>query len=298
MYRLLPTRVRLMLTVAAAAAALASGCGSGTPTAPRQVPSTPTPDPPTPPRPNTPPVINSLVVSSQRAEASTDLTVTASVQDAETPVDQLIFGWSATPVAGEFVGTGAQVRWRPPRQQRSPDLYSVKLVVTERYASGTQTLQNETSKSIDVHYNDSPAEITRIGMRFLTELFPDFSVSPQAAVQDFSDTCSGKRDEMNDVSNNRINFHILSGTYTNVVVDLNTDRTSADVSGICTFIDIPTNPTNPNVGKRESVTGVCTLTAVYENWRWFLCTSHFRGLGTVPLDQLRYRVPGQIVSSQ
>jgi hypothetical protein len=189
------------------------------------------------------------------------------------------------------------VRWRAPHQQKSPDTYTVKLDVTERYTSGTQTLQNEVSKSIDLHYNDSPAEITRISMRFLTELFPDFNVSPPNAVQDFSDNCSGKRDELSDVTNNRINFHILSGTYTNVVVDLNSDRTIAGVSGICTFIDIPTNPTNPNVGKRESVTGVCTLTAVYESWRWFLCESHFRGLGTVPLGDLRYRVPGQIVSS-
>jgi hypothetical protein len=295
MLRTVASRIRPILLVAAGVLALVSACSSTSPTGPRQVPSTPTPDPPPPPRPNDAPVITSLVVSSPRAEAGNDLTVTASVQDAETPIDQLTFGWSATPANGEFVGTGAQVRWRAPHQQRSPDLYAVKLVVTERYASGTQTLQNETTKSIDVHYNDSPAEVNRIGMRFLTELFPDFSVPPQQAVQDFSDSCQGKRDELSDVTNNRINFHILSGTYTNVAVNVNADRTAADVSGICTFVDIPTNPSNPNVGRRESVTGVCTLTAVYENWRWFLCSSHFRGLGTVPLGGLKYRVPGQIV---
>lgn len=289
------TRVRAILPIAAALVALVAACSSA-PTSPPPV--TPPPTDPTPPPPNAAPVISSLVPNSPRVEADTDLTLTASVQDAETPIDQLVFGWSATPVNGAFTVTGAQARWRAPRAERTPDLYTVKLVVTERYTSGTQMLENQTSKSIDVHYNDSPAEITHISNHFLTELFPDFSVTATAAVQDFTDNCTGKADEMSDVANNRINFHILSGTFTNIEVDVSADRTSADVSGNCTFVDIPTNASNPNAGRRESVSGVCTLTAVYENWRWFLCTSHFRGLAVEPLNQLRYRVPGQIVSAR
>jgi hypothetical protein len=34
---------------------------------------------------------------------------------------------------------------------------------------------------------------------------------------------------------------------------------------------------------------------VYENWKWSLCSSHFKGIGTVTLGNLRYRVPGKIV---
>jgi hypothetical protein len=101
---------------------------------------------------------------------------------------------------------------------------------------------------------------------------------------------------LSDVTNNRINFQILSGTYTNVSISVDGARTSADVSGLCTFVDIPKDPKNPNYGKRESVSGICTLTAVYENWKWFLCSSHFRGLGVATLDSLRYRVPGRVVS--
>ena len=142
---------------------------------------------------------------------------------------------------------------------------------------------NKVLKSVAIHYNDSPTEITRIGARFLTELFPDVSVSPQAAVQDFTDSCDEKAKEFNDVTNNRINFHILSGTYSDITVDIDAARTSADVSGRCTFVDIPADPNNPFYGKRESVSGICTLTAMYENWRWFLCSSHFKGLGTVLL---------------
>ena len=272
---------------------LASGCGPTTPTGPRQVVSTPPVDP-TPPKPNEAPVIGSLTTDSPRVEADGDVTVTASVQDAETPIDQLSYQWSAAPASGTFTGAGREVRWRAPRLQKTPDLYSLSLLVTEKYTSGGQPAENRVSKTVQVHYNDSPSEIMRISLRFLTELFPDFSVSPQAAVQDFTDSCDEKFKELSDVTNNRINFHILSGTYTDVAIRLDSAKTSADVSGICTFVDIPMDPKDPNYLKRESVKGICTLTAVYENWQWFLCSSHFSGLGTVPLN-LRYRVPGQIV---
>ena len=239
-------------------------------------------------------MIVSLTASKPRVDADAEVTLTAVVQDAETPLDQLTYQWSTTPIGGDFIGSGAQIRWRAPHGQTTPALYSIKLTVVEKYVSGGQPAQHEVSRAVDVHYNDSPAEVRRIGMRFLTELFPDFTVAPPAAVQDFSDNCSGKFAELSDVTNNRINFHILSGTYSNVSVDFDADKTSADVSGQCTFVDIPTNPTNPFYNRRESVSGICALTAVYESWRWYLCSSHFRGTGTTPLNQLRDRVPGQI----
>src|SRR6267142_1196909 len=95
-------------------AVLASGCGPTTPTAPRQIVSTPPVDT-TPPKPNEAPVISSLATSSPRVEADGQVTVTAVVQDAETPIDQLAYQWSAAPVNGEFSGAGREVRWRAPR---------------------------------------------------------------------------------------------------------------------------------------------------------------------------------------
>lgn len=280
------TPVRLAL--ASLVFLLASACGS--------TPAQPAPPPVvTPPKPNEAPVITSLTTASPRVEAGEEVAVAASVEDAETPIDQLSYQWSAAPVNGEFLGTGRNVRWRAPRLQRTPDLYSLSLLVTEMYASGGGPAENKVLKTVSIHYNDSPTEITRIGSRFLTELFPDFSVSPQAAVQDFTDSCREKANELSDVTNNRINFHILSGTYTDITVAIDSAKTFADVSGRCTFVDIPTDPANPNYGKRESVSGICTLTAVYENWRWLLCSSHFKGLGTVLLGHAQYRVPGRIL---
>ena len=238
-----------------------------------------------PPKPNDAPIITSLTTAGPRVEANEEVAVAASVEDVETPIDQLSYQWSAAPVNGEFVGAGRSVRWRAPRLQRTPDLYSLSLLVTETYTSAGRPAENKVLKSVAIHYNDSPTEITHIGTRFLTELFPEFSVSPQAAVQDFSDSCRGKADELSDVTNNRVNFHILSGTYTDVAVDLDADKTFADVSGLCTFIDVPADPSNPFFGKRESVSGVCTLTAVDENWRWFLVQQPLQGARHRPARQ-------------
>ena len=157
-------------------------------------------------------------------------------------------------------------------------LYTEDLI-TEKYTSAGQPKENSVSSTVQVHYNDSPKEIMAISMRFITELFPTSTIPAQQAVADFSDSCSEKASEFNDVANNRINFQILSGTYTNVSVTPNGDRTFADVSGTCVFKDIPKDPKNPNVGKAETVTGICRLTAIYENWKWWLCSSRFEGIG-------------------
>jgi len=283
-----PPRLYVIASLVVAAIACSSACGGST------TPVTPTPTPQPAPKPNLEPTIVSLTAGSPRVDADADLNLTAVVEDAETPLDQLTYQWSTTPVGGDFIGSGAQIRWRAPRGQTTPGSYSVKLTVVEKYVSAGQPAQHEVSKAIDVHYNDSPAEVRRIGMRFLTELFPDFTVAPPAAVQDFSDSCPGKSAELSDVTNNRKQFHILSGSYSPAAVDFDSAKTSASLSGQCTFVDIPTDPTNPNYNRRESVTGICTLTAVYESWRWYLCNSSFRGIGTTPLNELRYRVPGQI----
>src|SRR5207247_11057203 len=137
-----------------------------------------------------------------------------------TPVDQLTSDWSAAPASGTFTGIGRQVKWQAPRQQPTPALYTVTLTVTETYTAGGQVKQNNASGSAQIHYNDSGAEIRKISMRFLTELFPTYSVSPADAVQDFSDNCDGKKFELSDVTGNRQNFHIYSGAYTINSIDI------------------------------------------------------------------------------
>jgi hypothetical protein len=275
-----------------AVATAASGCSESTvagPTSQMVGASPPAPF-------NNPPAITSLTLSSPRVEAGEDLQVTAVVEDMETPVDQLTYDWSATPVSGVFSGRGRQIRWTAPASlQTTPDLYTLRLVVTEKYTERGQARKNTVSSSVPVHYNDSRRDIGKISLRFLTELFPDYSVPAAAAVQDFSDSCGGKAREFSDVANNRVNFHILSGSYTGISIDLNKDKTFADVRGACVFRDIPMDPGNPYYGRREAVSGTCHLTTIYEDWKWLLCESSFEPPYDVTVEGLRYRVPGRII---
>ena len=219
--------------------------------------------------------------------------MTAVVEDAETPLDKLIYEWSVAPDKGILTPSadGRQLKWKSPHAQRSPDIYTITLNVTEKFTSpeGEAKVNKADPKSVQVHYNDSWADVKKISMRYITELFPNYSLSPAQAVQDFTDSCPGKQDELQDVAANRKNFHILSGTYDITSMSLDDAKLNARVVGTCVFHDVP------NGGKQEKVTGICTLTAVYENWNWFLCTSAFKGLG-VTSESLRGRVPGQIVS--
>ena len=166
---------------------------------------------------NTPPTLDSLVMASDRAEADRPVQVTAVVRDAETPVGTLTYTWSASPQTGTFGGTtsftGAQASntWRVPKNQTSPDLYTIMLTVTERDVAG-QPRQNTVSKTVTVHYNDSPAEVAALGDDFLVTKFGNFNVTPAEAVSNFSDSCPGKAEELADIENNRANFHILSGS--------------------------------------------------------------------------------------
>jgi hypothetical protein len=260
--------------------------------------NTGSPTPPTPPTPppvvvNTPPVIQSIAVSSPRVDATDEIQVTSVVQDAETPLEQLTYTWSASPAIGTFTGTGAQVRWRPPtagspEASAMPVLYTLTLTVTERYTSAGEQKQNSASSTAQVHYNNSVAEISKLSMDFLTD-FTTYSVTPEQCVRNFSDSCRGKRAELTDVQQNRELFQILGGQFSVSSVTLNSDKTSANVVAPCTFFDIV-----KATGVHETVSGTCLLTAVYENWRWFLCDSNFSWSGTTTSalrERLRFSHP-------
>jgi len=241
-----------------------------------------------PPVTNTPPTIQSLTADAPRVEAGQNVALTAVVQDAETPVNQLTYTWSASPIGGTFTSTGAQATWRAPNMAATPNVYTLTLTVTERYTSGGVQRENNASSSVQVHYNDSIAEITTLSMDFLTD-FATYSVSPEQCVRNFSDSCPGKAAELSDVEVNREKFQILDGTFSVTSVTLNGDRSMADVTAPCTFRDIV-----KATGVHEVVTGTCLLTSVYENWRWWLCDSNFEWQGTTTSSlrqRLRYAHP-------
>jgi hypothetical protein len=243
---------------------------------------------------NSPPTIESVTIAAARAEADHDIQVSAVVKDAETAVTDLTFAWAALPQNGTFTGSGATTMWRPPKGQTTPNLYTITLTVTERYSSAGQARQNIVTSSATVHYNDSPAETIFIAHDFLVNKFANYNVTPVQAVSNFSDSCPGKADELDDIENNRDTVHIESGSFPSPVATFNTAMTEGTVEGPCSFVDVPDS--GPNAGRRERVSGVCSLATIYENFRWYLCESHFYPpFDTVPLS-LRGRVPGRIMA--
>lgn len=250
------------------------GCTT-TPTAPTSPAATPTPTP-SQPVVNAPPVIQSITVGTTRAEVGQDVTLTAAVADAETPVDKLSFVWTA-PV-GQFSGSGATVTWRLPQgAAATPVDVAATLQVVEQYQdvdSAGRPITRENRVSADaapIRVHDSPAEIATISIRFLVDYFGNSSVSPDTCLGDFSDNCRGKADERNDIEANRRNFVILSAAAHVDSIAFDSAMTSADVVAPCTFHD-----KRLDTGALGTSDGDCLLTAVYENRRWWLCESHFR----------------------
>jgi hypothetical protein len=280
------TRGRLLPAVGLAGAALIAtlsiGCGSS-PTNPGSV--TP-PAPPPSTAVNTPPVIDGITASATRAEVDTDVTLTATVHDAETPVSQLKFEWKAD--AGTFTGTGATVTWRAPKGVATPVNYTIKLTVTETFGTGGSQTNVVDGSAPAIRVHDSPKELGAIGTTFL-DRFGDSSVSPQTCLVDFSDGCSGKADELHDIERNRKHFLILSHSLGTPRVTYVPSANRADMiirgtytSRIVNCTDWPTAEWGPCVlNSVGTVTFDDSLPSVYENGRWWLCASHALGVGNV-----------------
>jgi hypothetical protein len=257
---------------------LASGCG-GSPTGPREIVSPPPVDT-TPSKPNDVPVVNSLTTSSPRVEADQEVVVTARVQDDVTPIDQLTYEWSAKPVNGTFSGSGPQVRWRAPHLEATPGTYTLTLTVIEKYTDKGVAKENRATADVQVHYNDSYAEISKLSVTFLND-FATYSIGAEQCVRNFSDNCPGKKAELSDIQANRINLQIQSARLGTPAVVLNGDLIRANSNVPCTFVSV-----QKATGKTETATGTCLLTAVYENFKWFLCDSHFTGTATTTIRGL------------
>lgn len=276
------------MTAALGAAVVSITCSTSTPTGP-------TPPPPPPVVINTPPAIAEVRIGGPRVDANQEVEVTASVQDAETPLDQLIYAWSASPANGTFTGNGPLARWRAPGQQKTPDIYTLTLTVTEKYMSAGQAQENRVSSSVTVHYNDSVAEVNALAVQFYKD-FGTYEASATECVRNFSDngTCASEKQaelEQIQANRNRRDYRIVGSTLNmtpNITVD--SRMTGATFLQSCTFDDVSTVN-----GKHTLTTGDCLLTAVYENWRWWLCRSNFLNGMATESSSLKLRVPGRVI---
>ncbi len=259
------------------AATALSTCGGG--------PSTPTsnPGPGNPPPPNTAPVVRSIEASSTRVEVGSPVTLTATVEDAETPLDNLTYAWTAE--NGTFSGTGRAVAWTPAADARTPADFTVTLTVIERYTSGSSAQENKATGTATIHVNNSPKELAELSLRFLGD-FANSKVSPEQCVSEFSDWCRGKKDELQDVIDNRHDFEIMSSSLRHTGLQIDAALTSAIVHTACSFTSrvitnspqsggCRENPGSCRFGSTQTVEGDCWTTNVYERGRWWLCQSKF-----------------------
>jgi hypothetical protein len=248
------------IAVCAVAAAIVAGCGDE--------PTAPTPFPVI----NASPVISSITPERPRTEVGESVGLTAAVTDAETPISQLSFEWAAS-APGRFDGEGPEVRWTPDRNLETPVAVEITLTVVERYLvpSGPTYIvrENRAQASIVVHVNNSPREVAELALTFLRD-FADSRNPAAYVVRNFTDRCRGKRDEFEDVEKDRATYEILQASFRVERVDLDERREVAYVFAPCHFLS-----KNRQTGVVSPADGICALTAVYEPFRWWLCTSNF-----------------------
>jgi len=234
---------------------------------------------------NAPPVIQAINVNS-RAEAGSEIEVNASVTDQEATTATLVFEWSAT--GGTFSGSGATVRWTAP-PGTAPAAFDLNLTVIERYpvalpGGGEETRENRTSGRATVRVNDSSREIAALATTFIDD-FLHSERTPEFCVRNFSDSCPGKAEELNDIRQNRarfvnnpsastmgpssITFFDVSSSTRRVQVPASL-ATYAELTASCRFA-----ATDRSTGQSSVAVGTCLLTSVYENFQWRLCDSRF-----------------------
>jgi hypothetical protein len=275
--------LRASAVVACLAVLLAWGCGG-----PGTEPSPPPGNGGNPPPPvNTAPQVKSIALSETRAEVGVPMTVTATVEDLETPVASLTYAWTAD--TGSFTGTGPIVTWVAGQDATTPADVVLTLTVTEKYGTGSTAGEHKVTGTTTVHLNNSPKELTELSLRFLGN-FANSKVSPETCVAEFSDSCRGKKDEFDDIDDNRHDFEIIGSTLRHTSLSIAPSRTTATVHTFCSFTSrvIAAAPREENcsggrcpVGSIGSVQGDCWTTNVYEKGRWWICESHFSSPSTL-----------------
>ena len=265
-----------------------AACGKS-PTAP--------PPPPPPPSPvNAAPVIESVRVQTRRAgvpasfaDVGDTMDVTATVTDAETPVDQLVYQWSAP--TGTFEGSGRAVRWIAPSSAETPATVTLTLRVIETYGNPGQTaLKHEITATATVRLHDSRKEVGDMARRFLTEFSkPQANQNIDDIMKDFSESrcpqISEVRDERDQVIAHYTNFVMVDYVVGPASVNLQFGGACAfrgALGDACAVVPVYWNSTDKRTGVTSSTSGLDHLAAVYAaaDSRWWLCSSQYEHLGS------------------
>lgn len=208
-----------------------------------------------------------------RVETGQDITITAIVEDAETPLDRLVYKWTAS--AGTITGTGARATWRMPAGITKGVDVTIALTVVDTYDAivGNQVVKRDftvTATSTAFRVHDSVAEQKELARRFLLDLFGNSSIPPLDCLVDFSEIgrCrKGKQDELADIERHRDDYVVLSKRIISQAVQ-STGPDEGIVRSVSEFIDRRTD-----TGAVGTTCGVFVTTTIYDAGRWWLCES-------------------------
>ena len=236
---------------------------------------------------DTAPTITSVTAQGTRpnepknfADLDEEVSVTAVVEDPDTPADRLTFEWSAE--AGTISGSGPTVTWRAPADGQTPKSVVVTVKVSDPGS-------NSTTGTGTISLHNSQKEVGDLSRQFLLD-FSDSKTSAAFVVRNFtkSPRCERDRDEeFNEIDANRQTFQIVSSLIgaANVKIQFASlpcnylPRDGDACAAVPSRWDSVCKPgATCSPGRAQ---GIDYVTAVYEQSQWKLCASYFQGTGSL-----------------
>jgi hypothetical protein len=268
-----------------------ASCGGTSPTSPAPKPP---PSDGVPPQ-NALPSIDAVAAQGRRpkqparfADAGETIDVTATVRDAETSVDELVYMWTAP--LGTFAGSGKAVTWKAPDNVTAPTKVILTLKVTENYGYPGQAKsfsQNVTS-TIEVALHDSKAEVGKMARDFLLD-FSDTSIKDINLIMRNFGTGTRCPDpgeiasERDDVTRNFTYYDMKAYSVGQAVSSVNFGGLCAVPDGFtkgdaCSVVPVMWDSVDTRTGQRGSTRGEDIVSATYstQDSRWWLCSSRYR----------------------
>lgn len=254
------------------------------------------------PPPNSPPVIETIIVQGSRprqpanfADLGESIAVSAKVRDAETPVDQLVYAWTAT--AGMFSGSGANVTWQAPAtapvalQGLMPAAVTITLTVTEKFGhpGGPLSFEQSVWNTVSVALHDSVKEVGDMSRQFLLD-FSDTNIrdadyilrnfGTPAICPEPGELAAEREDVIRHFTFYRMqNFNIGAPVVTVNFGGLCPVPNGARKGDACARVPVFWDSIDIRNNSRTPTAGTNIVAAAYsrKDSRWFLCASNYEG---------------------
>jgi hypothetical protein len=256
----------------------------------------------TDPPANTAPTIDGIVVQGRRtkqpanfADIRETIDVSASVRDAETAIDELVYQWTAT--VGTFSGTGRAVTWTAPDTIQGVTTVTITLKVVENfgYPGQPKNFSHDTTSTATLSLHNSNKEVGDMAFRFLDQFSqPQTNKDWRDIMRDFkaqacpdpgefdSERFDVERHYNNFVMNSyRVDAPIVSTSFTDGCAVPNRGTLRGDA---CVRIGVMWDSTQftATPPSKKVTSGIDYIAAAYSpaDRRWWLCSSQFIETGT------------------